>query len=363
MAKWALTLVLGVVIICAAGCSTSGFSDNESGISETAPFGDTAADISGDDAADWQKHTDGVHTSAAYPPPHIEGDVEVTAIRFGTEVIEVESASGTETWRLTVSDVVVVPAYSPGHPACLAVLGHAELLHLESGLTSSGYSFPNVQLVQNGAVAVDEYCETQNLTSQKYRAVLGLRITEGTESKWFRTFAATQDEYDFVTVGGHVFADSDRAVIGQVIQPDIEPVDTTKRYRFGQAHSHGAGSSGELWTVQVDEVAAIESLDGSGGCIAVMGEATLNWLRDSVVSNGFGFPQVTVTQNGVALTETVCEASGLESAGYRSALMAEVTQGTTFKWYRTFESELGTKNQDKADFGAVAVGEIVYERD
>ena len=245
-------------------------------------------------------------------------------------------------------------------PNCLAVIGTATLDSLNDGLTSSGFSFPEVVLIQNG-IELESFsisCDSSSLESEGLTRAVGAEITQGTTIKWFATFEANAETYDIVAIEETIYTSEGTTLTSPSTTETPDPVGNENGgpYPFGDSHSRSPGFGGEGWTVSIDEVRTIPvDFGDTPNCLAVIGTATLDSLNDGLTSSGFSFPEVVLIQNGIELESfsISCDSSSLESEGLTRAVGAEITQGTTIKWFATFEANAET-------YDIVAIEETIY---
>jgi len=103
-----------------------------------------------------------------------------------------------------------VPVDFGDDETCLAVIGTATLDSLDEGLTSSGFSFPEVVLIQNGVQlkAFTSSCDVTGLEAEGLIRIFGAEITQGTTVQWFQSFAANNETYDIVAIEETIYTPS-----------------------------------------------------------------------------------------------------------------------------------------------------------
>ena len=267
---------------------------------------------------------------------------------------------GGEGWTVSIDEVRTIPVDFGDTPNCLAVIGTATLDSLNDGLTSSGFSFPEVVLIQNG-IELESFsisCDSSSLESEGLTRAVGAEITQGTTIKWFATFEANAETYDIVAIEETIYTSEGTTLTSPSTTETPDPVGNENGgpYPFGDSHSRSPGFGGEGWTVSIDEVRTIPvDFGDTPNCLAVIGTATLDSLNDGLTSSGFSFPEVVLIQNGIELESfsISCDSSSLESEGLTRAVGAEITQGTTIKWFATFEANAET-------YDIVAIEETIY---
>ena len=355
-----LVLLFAVVV---AGCATptesepAAASDDSAEVDESTADTDVSEESAGDDeSADVAEAPEDVEEQVSDPVE--TGPVIIAATAFGEAHTRDPGLLG-EGWTLSIDEVISAPPVIDGEDDCLAVTGTATLDSLEEGLTSSGFSFPTVKLVQNGVVNMRVgFCDTSGLEASGLISSVGAEVTEGTTFQWFQTFAVTEEAYDFVAIEETVYETTGAEVqIGVKNEPVSVGGSDDGPYVFGDAHSRESGLLGEGWTVSVDEVTAAPPLTDDGlPCLVVIGTATLDSLEEGLTSSGFSFPTINLIQSGVVNTSIgFCDTAALDGQGFVSAVGAQVTEGTTFRWFTTYESA-------DEEFDVVAVEETTYEQ-
>ena len=145
-------------------------------------------------------------TVAAEPAPTT---IAVGSLPFG-EAHERDPGFGGEGWTVSIDEVRVVPVDFGVDETCLAVIGTATLDSLDEGLTSSGFSFPEVVLIQDG-VGLEAFtisCDVTGLEAEGLIRIFGAEITQGTTVQWFQSFAANNETYDIVAIEETIYSPS-----------------------------------------------------------------------------------------------------------------------------------------------------------
>lgn len=283
------------------------------------------------------------------------------ALPFGQAHTRQPGAFG-EGWTVSIDDVVplerldVEGAGSDGE--CLAIVGTATLDSLEDGVTSTGFNFPRPAIFHEGVRHQKfAFCDTTALEDQGIGS-FGVEVAEGTTFRWFKTVHVLSAEYDFAAIEDTIYTMSGGDIqVGSRRESLLAGGPDDGPYTFGEPHTREPGVFGEGWTVSIDDVVPLKRVDFSDrDCLAIVGTATLDSLEAGLTSSvGFAFPQASLLQAGVKnIRVGHCDASGLEGQGMILHGNAEVTEGTTFRWFQTLEAV-------QSDFEFAAIEDTRYD--
>ena len=254
-------------------------------------------------------------------------------------------------------------AHHPGRlrdtPNCLAVIGTATLAHSTTVSPQAASASPKSSSSKTASNSnPSASAATLRHSNQRSHPSRRRRNHPRNTIKWFATFEANAETYDIVAIEETIYTSEGTTLTSPSTTETPDPVGNENGgpYPFGDSHSRSPGFGGEGWTVSIDEVRTIPvDFGDTPNCLAVIGTATLDSLNDGLTSSGFSFPEVVLIQNGIELESfsISCDSSSLESEGLTRAVGAEITQGTTIKWFATFEANAET-------YDIVAIEETIY---
>jgi len=229
---------------------------------------------------------------------------------------------------------------------CFLLLGELTPQTLDRGVVSNGFETPALGVIAGGEYIDDSTeCKSEPARTLGYDWILDAQALPGTTIPFFADIFIPSTNPAAITsivLGNPRFDDSSISLApttlatvpvptGLRVGPPAAAAPLNANATFTYSEGPDAAWNGKLHEVRQADLGQFTAQTGQ--CYLVLGELTPTAI-EGIVSNGFDTPSIGGIAGGRHITSTFgCDTDAVEALGYDWILNAEVTVGTTFKFY------------------------------